>query len=134
MVVLDTDFLIALLQGDTRAINKLKEIERKAGGSVAQRAYTTTVNVAELYKGVYRSTNSQKEASKVKQLLDSLELLVLDQESARLVGELDAATKSNAIGDLDLLIASIVMSNEESIITRNIKHFERIPNLNVDKW
>jgi tRNA(fMet)-specific endonuclease VapC len=132
MVVLDTDFLIALLQRDARAIKKLEQLEA-TGGSVAV-AYTTTVNVAELYKGVYRSTNREKEASKVKQLLDSLELLVLDQESARLVGELDAVTKSNAIGDLDLMIASIAMSNEEVIVTKNVKHFQRIPDLKVETW
>ena len=97
-------------------------------------AFTTAVNAAELYKCAYRSTNRQKEALRVKQLLDLLGLLTLDHESARLAGELDAATKSSAIGDLDLLIASIALSNEETIVTKNIKNFEGIPNLKVESW
>lgn len=130
MACFDTDFLIAYLQKDADAIKKLEDLQ--AGDDDA--AITTTINAAELWKGVYRSKDKQKEIAKVKQLLDSLELITLDRESARMVGELDAATKSNPIGESDILIASIALSNNQVLITKNKKHFERIPGLQVEGW
>jgi tRNA(fMet)-specific endonuclease VapC len=130
MVCLDTDFLIAYIKKDYKAIEKLESL--LADGRTI--AYTTTINAAELYKGVYRSKNASEEASKVRNTLQLLELLTLDHESARMLGELDSKIKSDTIGDLDLLIASIAITNDEILITKNLKHFERIPRLQVESW
>ena len=134
MVCFDTDFLIAYLQNNSAAIKKLEElVQQQAGRDTA--AMTTTVNAAELWKDVYRSKEKQKEEfAKVKWLLDSLELITLDSESARMVGELDAAIKTSPIGESDLLIASIALANKQTVITRNKKHFERVPGLQVEGW
>jgi tRNA(fMet)-specific endonuclease VapC len=126
MPCLDTDFLIAYLQNDADTLKKLEQMQGAA--------CTTVINVFELYKGVYRSKEKQKEVLKVKELIDSLELLALDHESARMAGQLDATMKSNTVGESDLLIATIALANGESIITRNVKHFERVPNLKVESW
>ncbi|AIF82353.1 putative nucleic acid-binding protein, contains PIN domain [Candidatus Nitrososphaera evergladensis SR1] len=132
MVCFDTDFLIAFLQKDPDAIKKLEDIQVGDGDTAA---ITTTVNAAELWKGAYRSKDGQKEAAKVKRLLDLLELITLDRESARMVGELDATTiKSKPIGETDLLIASIALSNKQPLVTKNRKHFERVPGLQVEGW
>lgn len=130
MVCFDTDFLIAYLQNDSDATKKLEDLQ--AGNDAT--AVTTTVNAAELWKGVYRSKEKQKEIAKVKRLLDSLELITLDYESARVVGELDAAIKTNPIGESDLLIASIALAHSQVLVTRNKKHFERVPGLEVEGW
>ena len=92
------------------------------------------VNAFELYKGAYRSKEKQKEMLKVRALLDSLELLALDHESSRMAGQLDAAMKSGIIGESDLLIASIVLTNDETLITRNARHFGRVSGLVVEGW
>ena len=130
MVCFDTDFLIAFLNKNPDALKKLEDLEAKG----SRTACTTTVNVAELYKGVYRANDRQKEVDRVKRLVDTLHLLTLDGESARLVGELDAAMKSSTIGDLDIFIASIAVANGETLVTRNVKHFERVPGLEVESW
>lgn len=127
MVCLDTDFLIAYLQNDADALKKLEELQDAP-------AYTTIINAFELYKGIYRAKEKQKEALKVKELLDSLELLAMDHESARLAGQLDAETKSSIIGESDVLIASIAVSYEEILVTRNVKHFQRVPGLRIESW
>jgi len=134
MVCFDTDFLIAYLQRNPHAIRKLELLKTEYRDNNRASACTTSINAVELYKGVYRVTNREREAAKVKQLMDSLDLLTLDHESARLAGELDAATKSKAIGDLDLIIASIALTNSQTLITRNVKHFERVPGLTVESW
>ncbi len=130
MVCFDTDFLTAYLQNVPGAVKKLENLER--GNDTT--AVTTTINAAELWKGVYRSRERQRETIKVKRLLDSLELITLDNESARIVGELDALIKTNPIGESDLLIASIVLASKHVLITRNVKHFKRVPGLEVESW
>ncbi len=130
MVCFDTDFLIAFLHNDYDAVKKLEYLMTKHNTT----AMTTMINAAELWKGVYRSKDKQKEISKVKWLLDSLELLTLDYESARMVGELDVDTRTNPIGESDLLIASIAIVNNQTLITRNKKHFAKIRDLQVEAW
>jgi tRNA(fMet)-specific endonuclease VapC len=130
MVCFDTDFLIAYLQKDPEAIKKLEDLQAQDDPE----AVTTTINAAELWKGAYRSKEGQKETAKVKRLLDSLEMITLDRESARIVGELDSTIKSSPIGESDLLIASITLTNKQVLVTKNKKHFERIPGLKVESW
>jgi tRNA(fMet)-specific endonuclease VapC len=42
--------------------------------------------------------------------------------------------QASTIGYLDVFIASIAMTNGESLVTRNIRHFERVPGLKVENW
>lgn len=132
MACLDSDILIAYLHNEHDAIKKLEDLYAK--GDVT--AFTTTINAVEIWKGIYRASGEKQkeEAAKVRWLLDSLELLTLDYESSRLAGELDAKMRANTIGDLDLLIASIALANGETLVTKNIKHFKRVPGLKVESW
>jgi tRNA(fMet)-specific endonuclease VapC len=42
--------------------------------------------------------------------------------------------KSAPIGDRDLFIASIALTNRQGIVTRNTRHFERVSGLVVEGW
>ncbi|HUG97130.1 MAG TPA: type II toxin-antitoxin system VapC family toxin, partial [Nitrososphaera sp.] len=66
--------------------------------------------------------------------LSRFSVLNLDYESARIWGELAERTKSNSIGELDLFIASIAIANKQTLLTRNIKHYERVSDLTVESW
>ena len=72
--------------------------------------------------------------AKAREFLKAFVLLTADHESARLWGQLSAELKSNTIGDLDLLIASVALSNKQVLITRNKRHFERVSGLQVEGW
>lgn len=37
-------------------------------------------------------------------------------------------------GDLDIMVASIALTHNQSIVTRDIGHFEKIPGLTVETW
>ncbi|MDE1863576.1 MAG: type II toxin-antitoxin system VapC family toxin [Thaumarchaeota archaeon] len=130
MTCFDTDFLVACLHNEPQAIEKLENMQTGQDGS----ATTTTVNAAELWKGAFRAKDKENEITKVRHLLDLLELITLDLDSARLAGELDASTRSKTVGESDLFIASIALVNKQVLITRNKKHFMRIPGLRVEGW
>lgn len=67
-------------------------------------------------------------------MLELFELITLDRDSARVVGEIDAAIKSQTIGESDLFIASIAFVNGHTLVTRNRKHFARIRGLRMEEW
>lgn len=127
MVCLDTDFLISYLRKESAAKNKLEELDLKQ-----EPLHTTTINAFELYKGAYKAKDSSSELAKVDKLLDAFFILALDRDSAKLAGVLN--NKSSPIGESDLLIASIALSSKQALITRNKKHFDKIPGLKVESW
>ena len=131
MVCLDTSVLVALIRKDQAAIDGLTA-EAERGGTVS----TTVVNLCELYSGAYGSKNPQKESAKVQDLVSHLGLLELDAGAAKRYGELvnDATLRRPLIGDFDLIIASIALEQEEKLVTRNVKHFSRVPGLVTEQW
>lgn len=52
--------------------------------------------------------------------------LIFAKEKARLI------KSGNIIADMDLMIASIAIENDCTLISNNIKHFERIQNLELE--
>jgi tRNA(fMet)-specific endonuclease VapC len=131
MVCLDTSVLVALIRKDQAAIDGLTA-EAERGGTVS----TTVVNLCELYSGAYGSQNPQKELAKVQDLVSDLGLLELDAGAAKRYGELlnDATLRRAPIGDFDLIIASIALEQGEKLVTRNVKHFSRVPGLATEQW
>ena len=131
MVCLDTSVLVALIRKDQAAMNKLKT-EAEAGGTVS----TTTVNLCELYAGAYGSKAPQRELQRVQDLLSQMGILELDVDATKRYGELvnDDVLKREPIGDFDLMIASIALQQNEKLVTRNVKHFDRVPGLVVEQW
>jgi predicted nucleic acid-binding protein len=97
---------------------------------------TTVINLCELYSGAYGSKSPQKELAKVQDLVSNLGLLELDVGAAKRYGELvnNATLKRAPIGDFDLIIASIALEQGEKLVTRNVKHFSRVPGLATEQW
>lgn len=127
MVCLDTDFLVAYLRNDPKARRKLEELE-----STQEPLHTTIINAFELYKGASNAKDITHELARVDALLDAFFMLALDRGAARSAGTLH--DRSNPIGESDLLIASIAIANKQVLITRNKRHFEWVPGLQVEGW
>jgi tRNA(fMet)-specific endonuclease VapC len=130
MFCLDTDFLITFLRRDYAAEKKMEELLE----SGMSQATTTAVNALELYKGAFKSDDRIREIERVRRLLGMFNILALDIKAAEIAGEVHARLKSNSIGESDILIASIAMANGQTLLTRNARHFERVPGLKVESW
>jgi tRNA(fMet)-specific endonuclease VapC len=131
MVCLDTDFIIAYIRHDETAVSKVAQLRQDRKTLIT----VTAVTAMELYRGAYRSKNAAAEVAKVSAILETFDaILNLDHHSAKLAGEIDASLKLNPIEDSDLLIASIALANQETLLTRNTKHFERVQGLTVESW
>lgn len=127
MTVLDTDFLISILRGKgTSEITVDMVVHPK----------TTTINVFELYYGAKRSTKSEEVIAETNSLLKSMDILGFDRSAALMAADIYAKLMNSgkALDIQDVLIAGIVMANNEEILTRNTEHFSRISGLRWRRW
>jgi tRNA(fMet)-specific endonuclease VapC len=129
MVCLDTTFFADLFRKNPAAEKKLYELANKT-----QTISTTVMTIAELYYGAYKSKNIIDEIRNIASVLDSFLILEMNQEGAKMFGEILSTLekKGQTIPDRDILIGAISLSKgEKTIVTRNAKDFARIPGLEV---
>jgi predicted nucleic acid-binding protein len=127
----DTSFLIDLMQDDEPARTKA---EKLVSDSVPLMVGTPTI--FELYVGVGLSLKSGEEREKVLEVLRALTQLPLDSQSAIRAGIVYAqqAKDGVAIDAEDAMIAGIALENQQTLLTRNTKHFAGIPGLKVEDY
>ncbi len=130
MACLETSFLIDLLRGK-REVAALKDQLYESESSLAIAAPSIT----ELWSGALLSNFPDVEKAKITELIQSLEILNLDEESAKEAGEIEAGLlrKGLAIQTEDIMIAGIARVHGEKLVTRD-PHYARIPGLRVLKY
>jgi predicted nucleic acid-binding protein len=130
-VLLDTTFLIDLMNGDTDAVERARELERDL---VQQRLSAMTL--FELYYGVGRVTGSDAERERIEQVLASKPVHPADtavmRKAGRLAGEL--AADGDPIGDGDVIIGATAIVVDEPVLTRNVADFERLDGVDVEPY
>ena len=123
MIVADTDVLIDFLAGaqPTAAL---------VGGELGRGSlHTTAISRFELLSG---ARNARQEST-VRELLAAISTLPLDEESADVAAGVRRALErdGNPIGMADSLIAGIVLARRGTLLTRNQRHFGRVPGLRL---
>ena len=121
MIVVDSDVLIDALRGRDPSASRV--LAGLAEGSLA----TTSVSAFELLSGA--RTAEQMQA--VTDLLAGLAILPFDERAGRAAAACrrDLETRRQTIGMADFLIAGICLSRSAALLTRNRKHFARVPEL-----
>jgi tRNA(fMet)-specific endonuclease VapC len=129
-MILDTDILIALLNGEPDANIAMERLEKNE-----ERATTTMLNVYELLRGAYISSHPERNLAEVKELLSNIEILDLTLQACEEASKIyrDLRKAGCLIGEFDTLIAAIAKTNTETVIARD-EHFTLIQGLNVEKW
>ena len=133
MYLLDTDILSNLLKRtpSTVLIAKLASVP-------PERQFTSSITLGELIYGAHRLGAS---AGLLLERLDrtlppNLPALPFDAAAARLYGEVRAGLerRGTPLGDADLRIGAIALARSLTIVTGNVRHFQRIPDLSVENW
>lgn len=132
-LILDTTILI-----DSERRNEgVEDIVRRARavhgeGDIALSA----VSAVELTHGIYRAKSDADRSRRqvfVEDVLNGLIVYPLTLEIAQLAGRIEGeeAAKGNTIAFEDLLIGATALNVGFSVATRNVRHFQAIPGLNV---
>ncbi len=96
---------------------------------------TTIINYQEIIFGVDMEDNECAEEIKFyESLFDNIITMVHDKTSCNKASEVywNLAKKGNMIDKFDSMIAGVFLANGvNKIITRNVKHFEKVPGLKI---
>lgn len=133
MYLLDTDILSNLIKRSPSAV-----LLAKLASVPAERQFTSSITLGELTYGAHRaSSRSEYLLSRIEtKLLPNLTVLPFDAAAARRYGELRAhlERQGTPIGDADSCIAAIALVRNLTMVTGNVRHFERVPGLSVENW
>ncbi|MBI4143851.1 PIN domain-containing protein [Candidatus Woesearchaeota archaeon] len=130
-MILETSFLIDYMKGKEQAINKMNElIKTNTPITIA------TPSIFELFSGLEQSSKPIVEAEKIKQVLQEQSTWPLNEESARMGGQIhgNLISKSQEIEAIDAMIAGIATQRRETLLTRNTKHFSRVPGIKLETY
>ncbi|MEW6777719.1 MAG: type II toxin-antitoxin system VapC family toxin [Bdellovibrionota bacterium] len=123
LVIADTDVLIDFLAGKEPGMSAVtRELER--GGLV-----TTAITWFELFAGNLNA----KQKRIFDQLFEAVPVLSLDLDAADKAAGIHRMLlqRGEEIGMADSLIAGMVFRHGGTLLTRNRKHFERVPGLEL---
>ena len=132
-LILDSSVVIA---SERRGETVERLIERVVGVTGDQEAALSAIGLTELIHGLYRAQTPAvrlRRQSFLDELLRDLTIYPYTKETAMLAGKLDGEQQSKGvvIPFGGLLIGATVLSLGFSVLTENLRHFQKIPGLSV---
>jgi len=127
MIFFDSDSISYLIKNDSAVLAKVKELESN-GEEIA----ITSINVYEIKRGFRASPHPGLE-KRFDNFLNGKTIFHFDNEAVLIAADVYAALKRNGtpVGEIDILIAAIVIRNNGTLFTNNVRHFEVVPHLNL---
>ena len=137
MHLLDTDTLTHLHAGNLRVASHLRDVADADVG-------TTVITKIELLRGRYefllKATSgadllrAQYWLTRTEELLAQILIVPFNNAAAVRFDHLRMTRNLRKIGRADMLIASIALSHNAVLVTRNVAHFHQVPGLQVTNW
>ena len=95
-----------------------------------------SITVAELYYGAEKSKFKAKNQAKVKRFVSTFEIVSFDEKACTAYAKIRHSLERSGtpVGPMDLLIASIGLAYNFTVVTNNIKEFKRVKGLKLQNW
>lgn len=131
-LLIDTNILIAC----ERSQLNLEDIVLQQGDHLV---FLSVISASELLHGVHRAIDEKTRTRRmafVENVFAGMEILDIDLTTARIHSKIwgDLSAKGKLIGAHDLWIAASALAHNCSLVTRNVREFERVPGLDVIIW
>jgi tRNA(fMet)-specific endonuclease VapC len=137
MHLLDTDTLTHLHAGQPNVVERLRAVDDPdVGITIITKVEVLRGRIDYLLKaetGV-ELLKAQELLFRTEELLNQLLVVPISQAASEQFDRLRATPKLRKIGRADLLIASIALANRATLVTRNLRHFSKIPDIRVVNW
>jgi predicted nucleic acid-binding protein len=126
---------------DTDAISELlrpkpnRSYVKWLGSIPHEDQFVSAVTVGELYQGAYRSVARDRHLKNIdERILPAVTVLPYDVATARIYGQIRALLedKGKRLADADLQIAATALYHGLELVTGNLKHFQRVPDLVIN--
>jgi tRNA(fMet)-specific endonuclease VapC len=128
--MLDTNICIYIIR------NKPIKVRNKFATIEPKNVCISSITSSELWYGIHKSINFEKNAIALEKFLSPLTILNYDERASKTYGDIRSKleSKGNVIGSMDLLIAAHAASQNLTLITNNVREFKRVKGLNVENW
>ncbi|MBI5316153.1 MAG: type II toxin-antitoxin system VapC family toxin [Nitrospirae bacterium] len=125
--LIDTDWVIHYLNGHPSIVVRLNSLTE-------QGCALSVVSLAELYEGVYFSSNPTGNEQALDDFLRGASVLGIDAETCKIFGQHRGRlrAKGKMVGDFDLLIGATGLRHGLTVLTNNRRHFELIEGLPIE--
>jgi predicted nucleic acid-binding protein len=120
VIVVDTDAMVDFLEGEGAHV-KVRALLR------AGRLATTAVTVFEVWRGL--ETDEARELAR--RAFRGIRIYALTDAAAKRAADVERKLKAIPIGERDLLIAGVSLAIGRPWLTGNVRHFRRVPGLDV---
>lgn len=97
--------------------------------------FTSAIVVGDLYKGAFRARTPERHLTAIdERVLTAVTPLPYDVAVARVYGRLRARLeeRGEVLADADLQIAATALYHNLELVTGNIRHFARVPDLRIE--
>lgn len=126
MHLVDSDWIVDYLKGREEAVDLLH-------GLAHQGLSISVISYGEVLEGIYHGTQPVRHERDFRSILRWVDRVLLNkrifEHVARTRGDL--RKQGQIIGDLDLLIGLTAVEYRLELITRNVRHYARIPGLEI---
>lgn len=128
--MLDTNICIYVMK--KKPENVLRRFREEMDGGIC----ISSITLAELEYGMKHSSDPVKNEQALLRFLAPLSVLPFGAAAASEYGEIRAYLQSQGtpIGPLDMLIAAHARVEGMTLVTNNMREFERVPELDLENW
>ena len=122
--LVDTDWIIDVLHGQPSATQTLVDL-------ADQGLYVSLITYGELYQGAYYGRDSRTALRGLRVFLRGKRILPLTRRIMERFAIVRGLLRQQGmtLGDPDILIAATAVEHDLTLLTRNMRHFARIPGL-----
>ena len=124
--LVDSDWVIDFLKGQPEAVRLFGEL-------IPEGIAISILTFGEVLEGILFSRSSRDDEGAFENFLEGANVVSLTtgimRRFAEVRGELRRTGK--LIADIDLLIAATAISHDLTLVTRNARHFERVPGIEL---
>jgi len=126
----DTNICIYILK--RRYLGILDRITEVGPANVA----VSSITIAEMEYGIAKSSKAAEAEARLYAFLLPFTIVDFDVKAARQHGRIrrDLCKVGTPIGVMDMLISAIAIANDMTLVTNNVREFERVGGLRLENW
>ena len=126
--MLDTNMCIYLMK------NQPEQVANRFAQCYVGEVVMSAITFAELSSGVSVSSDPKREAKNLSSLIEDIPVMPFDQVAGAAYGPIRLATRESKKDHLDKLIAAHAKALSVTVVTNNLKDFEKYPGVLAENW